>query len=77
MSPGTAAACRDRKCHREANHAGLHMSRVWDSRNCTEIIDEWGDMQDAQEPRCKHCGKQCDGPNDDVCGVRADWGYCL
>jgi hypothetical protein len=39
---------------REAGHDGAHMSRTWDASLCTEIIDEW---QDIDPWTCASCGR--------------------
>lgn len=41
------------------------------------VDDEKWRWEDFPRRNCKHCGVKCDGPSDDVCGSRADYGVCV
>lgn len=42
MTARDTKPCPDRRCQRELDHLGMHMSSTWNPALCCEIIDEWG-----------------------------------
>lgn len=67
------------------NYAGtlLRDNEAWSAASeAFDMAERLERQRDTHEwlalPRknCKHCGRKCDGPNDDVCGVNAETGSC-